>query len=327
MRFGGHLTIAGDSKRSRFDLAWLKPDHSYWHWSLSLRSIWVAVIAMLDVRAPRRRRWRSSRRAATHPAGHRRSRPARLCMLPARKCHRPVPNARPRRYRATITTPQWVNRRISGVGLETFFDYDLVIVIDGADDVMVYSHRTAGVTGEMPNMPICRSALVAADRNLLRATARTRCGPGNARLPVVATQDTGKRRAAPPRWIEQRFQGQAGHRHGRDSDRHRQRACRRRGHEGAPLVFVGEVHRRAALLQTIGDRLQTVRPARTPQRTSTIRPTSACHRDHRRCSGGAYHARWPGIRANAAGRRQGRRQRAAVHRSCDRSALRCFSAP
>ncbi len=243
---GGSVSVsadtdnAGDSKRSRFDLAWLKLIIPIG--TIVIVAVICLVIAIL-----------TSARRADEMALKREQQLIQQAIVDhgARVLRQLESVATTERATEAIRAhydPQWVNDHL-GRWLETFFDHDLVIVIDGADRV-VYARTRA--QGEMPNMPL--SPALVALRNFVRG--RTDAVPAGA-LPVVATQDTGKpgRSAG---WIEQ-VKGKPAIAMavaiGTDSEL-------AAGAATAPLVLSVK-YIDAALLQTIGDRLQLsgLRPA------------------------------------------------------------------
>jgi diguanylate cyclase len=144
--------------------------------------------------------------------------------------------------------PQWVNDHL-GRWLESFFDHDLVVLIDGENRVQYARSRTQG---EIANMPL--SPAMVTIRNFLRG--RTDAVPAGA-LPVIASQDSSK----PGRsvgWFEQVMGKPAiamAVAIGTDNELSA-------GNATAPIVlsikFID-----AALLEKIGDRLQLsgLRPA------------------------------------------------------------------
>jgi diguanylate cyclase (GGDEF)-like protein len=231
---------AGDSKRSRFDLAWLKL-------IIPIGTIVVVAVICLIIAIL------TSARRADEMALKREQQLIQQAVVDhgARVLRQLESVATTERATQAIRDhydPQWVNDHL-GTWLETFFDHDLVVLIDGADRVQYARSRAQGQLANTPLSP----ALVAI-RDFVRG--RTDAVPAGA-LPVLAAQDTGKPNRATG-WIEQ-VKGRPAIAMavaiGTDSEL-------AAGNAVAPIVLSVK-YIDAALLQAIGDRLQLsgLRPA------------------------------------------------------------------
>jgi diguanylate cyclase (GGDEF)-like protein len=176
---------AGDSKRSRFDFAWLKL-------VIPIGAIVVVAVICLVIAIL------TSARRADEMALKREQQLIQQAIVErgARMLRQVESVATTDRATQAVREkydPQWVDEHI-GRWLENFFDHDLVVIVDGSDRVE-YARSRAG--GDIASMPLPR-ALVAI-RNFVRGGSDA--APAGA-LPVIGAQDAGKpsRSAA---WIEQ----------------------------------------------------------------------------------------------------------------------------
>jgi len=176
---------AGDSKRSRFDFAWLKL-------VIPIGAIVVVAVICLVIAIL------TSARRADEMALKREQQLIQQAIVErgARMLRQVESVATTDRATQAVREkydPQWVDEHI-GRWLENFFDHDLVVIVDGSDRVE-YVRSRAG--GDIASMPLPR-ALVAI-RNFVRGGSDA--APAGA-LPVIGAQDAGKpsRSAA---WIEQ----------------------------------------------------------------------------------------------------------------------------
>jgi diguanylate cyclase (GGDEF)-like protein len=176
---------AGDSKRSRFDFAWLKL-------VIPIGAIVVVAVICLVIAIL------TSARRADEMALKREQQLIQQAIVErgARMLRQVESVATTDRATQAVREkydPQWVDEHI-GRWLENFFDHDLVVIVEGSDRVE-YARSRAG--GDIASMPLPR-ALVAI-RNFVRGGSDA--APAGA-LPVIGAQDAGKpsRSAA---WIEQ----------------------------------------------------------------------------------------------------------------------------
>ena len=176
---------AGDSKRSRFDFAWLKL-------VIPIGAIVVVAVICLVIAIL------TSARRADEMALKREQQLIQQAIVErgARMLRQVESVATTDRATQAVREkydPQWVDEHI-GRWLENFFDHDLVVIVDGSDRVE-YVRSRAG--GDIASMPLPR-ALVAI-RNFVRGGSDA--APAGA-LPVIGAQEAGKpsRSAA---WIEQ----------------------------------------------------------------------------------------------------------------------------
>jgi diguanylate cyclase (GGDEF)-like protein len=176
---------AGDSKRSRFDFAWLKL-------VIPIGAIVVVAVICLVIAIL------TSARRADEMALKREQQLIQQAIVErgARMLRQVESVATTDRATQAVREkydPQWVDEHI-GRWLENFFDHDLVVIVDGSDRVE-YARSRAG--GDIASMPLPR-ALVAI-RNFVRGGSDA--APAGA-LPVIGAQEAGKpsRSAA---WIEQ----------------------------------------------------------------------------------------------------------------------------
>jgi diguanylate cyclase len=145
--------------------------------------------------------------------------------------------------------PHWVDEHL-GHWLENFFDHDLVVVVDGSDHVRYVRARGPADVGTMP-LPAALSTIL----DFVRG--RTDTVPAGA-LPVIASQEGSSRVARSAGWIEQVMGTPAivmAVAVGSESEL-------AAGNRTAPLVLSVKFID-AALLQKIGDHLQLsgLRPA------------------------------------------------------------------
>jgi diguanylate cyclase (GGDEF)-like protein len=176
---------AGDSKRSRFDLAWLKL-------IIPIGTIVVVAVICLVIAIL------TSARRADEMAVKREQQLIQQAIVErsARMLRQVESVATTDRATQALREkfdPQWVDEHL-GRWLENFFDHDLIVVVDASDRIE-YARSRAG--DDIASMPLPRALI--AIRDFVRG--RTDAAPARA-LPVVAPQDAGK----PSRsagWIEQ----------------------------------------------------------------------------------------------------------------------------
>ena len=181
--------------------------------------------------------------------------------------------------------PQWVERR-AGYWLETFFDDDMVVVVDASDQVEYQRARSAAGPGTI-DWPVELAAILDLLRGHLGAPAGT--------VPIVGAPDAlqAGRFAA----IIQRFSGRpaivAAVAVGSDSDL-------ASGNAGAPIIIAVK-YIDAAMLRQIGNRLQlpsctkpTIRPLAGKAKSSRL-PT------RRGMSSLAWHGHRPDPAARSSG--------------------------
>jgi diguanylate cyclase (GGDEF)-like protein len=238
---------AGDSKRSRLDLAWLKL-------IIPIGTIVVVAVICLVIAIL------TSARRADEMALKREQQLIQQAIVErgARMLRQVESVATTDRATQRVREeydPQWVDEHL-GQWLENFFDHDLVVIVDGSNRIEYARSRTAGDIAGMPLPPALTAIL-----NFVRG--RTDAPPAGA-LPVVAPQEAGKRMRSAG-WIEQVMGKPAivmAVAIGSDSEL-------AAGNAAAPIVlsikFID-----SALLRRIGDHLQLsdLRPAEDLQETT-----------------------------------------------------------
>jgi diguanylate cyclase (GGDEF)-like protein len=176
---------AGESKRSRFDFAWLKL-------IIPIGTIVVVAVICLVIAIL------TSARRADEMALKREQQLIQQAIVErgARMLRQVESVATMDRATQAVREkydPQWVDEHL-GRWLENFFDHDLVVIVGGSDHVE-YARSRAG--GDIASMPLPRALL--AIRDFVRG--RTDAAPAGA-LPVIAQQDYGKLTRSAG-WIEQ----------------------------------------------------------------------------------------------------------------------------
>ena len=224
-------------------------------------------------------------------AGDRGPRRARVARGRERRRDRTAPSKRS----ATSYDPQWADQLASATGCETYFDHDLVVIVDGSDQVEYARSRSSAEVGAIP-LPPALFAILDFVRGRLEAV------PAGAR-PVIAFAGCGASPAVPP--ADRAVHEQTGHRR-RGRGRLRQRSCRRQCRRADR--HLRQIYRRRIAAED-RRRAATFRAA-FGRRSGAKRRDASCDR-HRRP------ARQPdrplGLEAEQA-RRPGRGKRAAVHR-------------
>ena len=176
---------AGDSKRSRFDFAWLKL-------IIPIGTIVVVAVICLVIAIL------TSARRADEMAVKREQQLIQQAIVErgARMLRQVESVATTDRAAQALREkfdPQWVDEHL-GHWLENFFDHDLVVIVDSSDRVE-YARSRAG--GDIASMPLPRA--LAAIRDFVRG--RIDAAPAGA-LPVIAPPDAGKPSHSAG-WIEQ----------------------------------------------------------------------------------------------------------------------------
>jgi diguanylate cyclase len=231
---------AGDSKRSRFDFAWLRL-------IIPIGTIVVVAVICLIIAIL------TSARRADEMALKREQQLIQQSIVErgARMLRQLESVAATERATHAIRDhydPQWVDEHL-GHWLESFFDHDLVVVIDAADRVQYARSRLEGDVVHTPLPPT-----LVAIRDFMRGRIDVPAGA----LPVIAAQDISKSSRSAG-WIEQVLGKPAvamAVAIGSDNELGA-------GNATAPIVLSVKFID-AALLQKIGDRLQLaeLRPAK-----------------------------------------------------------------
>ena len=231
---------AGDSKRSRFDFAWLKL-------TIPIGTVVVVAVICLIIAIL------TSARRADEMALKREQQLIQQSIVERgarmlRQLESVAATERATREIRDHYDPQWVDEHL-GRWLESFFDHDLVVVVDSADRVQ-YARAREGDVAITPLPPA-----LAAIRDFVRGRIDT--VPVGA-LPVIASQDIGKRSRSAG-WIEQVMSKPAiamAVAIGSDNELGT-------GNANAPIVLSVKFID-APMLQKLGDRLQLsgLRPAK-----------------------------------------------------------------
>jgi diguanylate cyclase len=176
---------AGDSKRSRFDFAWLKL-------IVPIGAIVVVAVICLVIAIVA-----SARRADEMAVKRERELIQQAIVERGARMLRQVESvATTDRATQAIREqydPQWVDEHLGG-WLQNFFDHDLIMIVDGADRVAYARSRIAGDTA-VSNLPPGLDSILDFVRGRLDVV------PAGA-LPVIAPQDAGKRSRSAG-WIKQ----------------------------------------------------------------------------------------------------------------------------